>query len=197
VASSAADGQSYPPLVAIDGEGNDYMTEAVAEANSDTGGGLPNDGFFAADSDHPDVQLAFSDSSSAPNSFILNAPDTSILSVGFPVVLTSYSTVQIYGTSTEGSSSLTVTLAYTDSSTDVTSFTVPDWFQYSSAVAPVFVVQSGLSRFSAGTPDDDSDTPALYGATAQANPAKTLVSVTISVAGGSNNRFVLYGATAY
>jgi hypothetical protein len=143
------------------------------------------------------VQLAFNDSdaSGKPNSFILNRPSDKLLTVTFPVVMTSFSTVQVYGTSTEGSSSLTVTLTYTDNSTDVTSFTVPDWFQSWAASSPVFVVQSGISRFSSAG-DDYSNGAALYGATVPANDAKTLASVTVTTAGG-NGRFVLYGATAY
>jgi hypothetical protein len=182
----------------MDGSGYDYMTEAVAEANGDDNAGVPNNGFYAADADHPDVQLAFSDTSVGPVSFLMNAPSPNdLLTVTFPIVVTSYSTVQIYGTSTEGASNITVTLNYGDSSTDVTSFTVPDWAQSFAAAAPVFVMQSDLSRFSSSVPTDFSDDFALYGATAQANPAKTLVSVTVTTAGGNDHRFVLYGATAY
>jgi hypothetical protein len=195
VANSTADGQSYPPLVPMDGSGYDYFTEAVAESDFDGGAGLPNDGFYASTSDHPDVHLAFSDSSVGPNTLILNSPSTNILKVTFPVAAASYSTVQIYGTSTEGMSNLQVTLDYSDSSTDVTSFTVPDWFQSNTAAAPVFVVQDSLSRFSSGG-DDYSTGAALYGATAVANPAKTLASVTVTTS-GTTARFVLFGATAY
>jgi hypothetical protein len=197
VANSSAQGKSYPPLVSMDGSGYDYMSEAVAVANGDTNAGIPDDGFYAADADHPDVQLAFSDLGVGPNSVLMNAPSPMVLTVTFPIVATSYSTVQLYATSTEGSSSVTVTLTYSDTSTDVTSVIVPDWGQSSSAAAPVFVVQSDLSRFSMTDPTDFSDDFALYGITTVANPAKTLASVTVTVAGGETNRFILYGATAY
>jgi hypothetical protein len=197
VASSSASGQSYPPLLSMDGSGYDYMSETVAAANGDTNAGLPDDGFYAAGSGHPDVQLAFRDTSVGPNSVLMNAPGTNVLTVTFPLVVTSYSTVQLYATSTEGSSSVTVTLNYGDSSTAVTSVIVPDWGQSSTAAAPVFVMQSDLSRFSMTHPTDFGDDFALYGVTTVANPAKTLVSVTVAVAGGSSHRFILYGATAY
>jgi hypothetical protein len=196
VASSAANGQSYPPLVSMDGSGYDYMTEAVADSYFDDGAGLPNDGFYPSDTHHPDLQFAFSDSSSTPNSFILNAPSPKILTVTFPVVATSYSTVQIYGTSTEGSSSITVTLGYADSTTDVKTFTIPDWGQSFAASGSVFVVQSFASRFSKSGGDDYGDQFALYGTISPASSTKTLTSVTVTSAGG-NGRFVLYGATAY
>jgi hypothetical protein len=180
---------SYPPLAEMDGS-------AYEATFGDDFGGLPNNGSYASDSDHPNIQLAFNDSdaSGKPDSFILDEPNPNILTVTFPVVAASFSTVQIYGTSTEGSSSLTVTLNYTDNSTDVTTFTVPDWFSSWEASSPVFVIQESMSRFSSSG-DDFSYGAALYGASCTANSAKTLQSVTAATAG--TGRFVLYGATAY
>ncbi len=137
MANSAPNGQSYPPLGPMDGSGYDFLTESVAEDNGDDGAGLPSDGFFAADGHHPNAQLAFSDLTTAVNSAILNRPPTPLLSTTFPIVNTQFSALQLYFTSTEGSSAVTITLNYGDSTTDVSHFTVPDWFQPGSA---------GLSR---------------------------------------------------
>ena len=196
VANSATNGQSYPPLVSMDGSGYDFLTESVAEANFDDGAGLPSDGYFPSDADHPNAQLAFNDSGTGPNSVILNAPPSPVLSVTFPLTATPLGALQLYLTSTEGQSSVTVTLNYSDGSSTPASFTVPDWFNSSQAVSPVFVVQSGLSRFSMLGGDDFREGAALYGASVVVNSAKALASVTVGTT-ASGGRLVLYGATAY
>jgi hypothetical protein len=76
----------------------------------------------------------------------------------------------------------------------VTTFTVPDWFDPASAAAPVFILQDGLSRFSAAG-IEHSNSAALFEATVNPDAAKALASVTVSVTTGG--RLVLYGATAY
>jgi hypothetical protein len=72
---------------------------------------------------------------------------------------------------------------------------VPDWFQSFNAAAPVFVVQSGLSRFSVDG-DDYSESGALYGAAVVVNAAKALATVTVATT-ATGGRLVIYGATAY
>lgn len=193
IATSAT--QTYPPLASMDGSGYDFMTETVAESNFDDGAGLPADGYFASDADHPNVQLAFSDTTTTPNSVILNAPPTPVASVSFPLTVTPLSALQLYLTSTEGGSSVSVTLHYGDGTSAVTSFTVPDWFQSGSATTPVFVVQSGLSRFSLDG-DDFSHGAALYGAAVVVDATKALTSVTVATT-ATGGRLVIYGATAY
>ncbi len=54
VANSTPVGQMYGPLVEMDGEGNDYMTEALADSYGQNGTGLPNDGAYAADTRSPE-----------------------------------------------------------------------------------------------------------------------------------------------
>jgi hypothetical protein len=177
----------------MDGSGYDFLTASVGAAAGDEAGGVPDDGFYASNADHPDVQLAFNDTSVAANSIILNEP-SGPTEVTFPIVPARFTTVQLYLTSTEGSSPVQVTLAYDDGSMSSTIFTVPDWFSPWTATAPVFVVQDGLSRFSTSGVDY-SDSAALFGATVSPNPAKTLTSVTVSATSGG--RLALYGATAY
>jgi hypothetical protein len=192
VASSAPTGGSFPPLSSMDGSGYVYFTRNFGSTAGDAAGGMPDDGLFAATLEHPTIQLAFSDSSVADNSIILNAPGGPT-STTFPVVATSFATVQLYFTSTEGSAATEVTLTYTDGTTSRTTFTVPDWFTPGAAAAPVFVVASGFSRYSGDF--DFSHGASFYGATIAADPAKTLTSVTLAVTSGG--RLAFYGATAY
>jgi hypothetical protein len=193
VAITAAAGRTFPPLSTMDGSGYVYFTRSAGATAGDAAGGLPDDGFFASNADHPDVQLAFNDTSTAPNSIILHEPGGPT-SVTFPIVAVPFATVQLYLTSTEGSAPTEVTLSYGDGTSSTTTFTVPDWFASFTAAAPVFVVTSGLSRYSAGG-FDFSHGAALFGVRLTADPTKTLMSVTVSVSSGG--RLALYGATAY
>jgi hypothetical protein len=129
----------------------------------------------------------------------MNEPTTMISSVMFamPPATSNYTSVQIYGVSTEGSSSLTVTLHYSDSTMTNATFTIPDWFQPFAVQAPAFVVAQGLARWSSIGVDSQNGA-SLAGANITANSAKTLTSVTVTDnAGPHTSRFVLLAATAY
>jgi hypothetical protein len=155
-------------------------------------GGLPDNGLFAADSNHPNVQMAFNDTSVAPNSALLGGSYPS--SVTFPIGPTSFSSLQLYLTSTEGASNTEVWLQYTDCTTDSINVTVPDWYN-GLANAPLYLVQGNLSRFSSAG-SDGSYSYWLYGVNVAVNPAKILKSVSVANY-SSGSRLVLYGATAY
>jgi hypothetical protein len=193
VANTTDAGQSFPPLTEMDNSGNTFFTASAGTVIDDSSGGLPDNGWFASNTDHPDVQLAFSNASNALNSVLLNSEGPGPASVTFPVTATHYSVIQIYCASAGGTSGVSITLNYSDSSSDTASATIPNWFSPNPAFLNVFVLQDSLSRFSAAG-FDSSDGYTLAGASASANSAKTLTSVTV---GGALSRLVLYGATAY
>jgi hypothetical protein len=192
VASSAS--TSFPPLVPVDGSGYVLLTESVASAAGDTGAGVRDDGFYAADANHPGVQFAFSDATAVSNALILNDPSMSRTSVAIDVAPGMFGTAQLFVTSTEGGSAPTIQLHYADGTTTSTSVSVPDWFESFRAAPPVFVVDSGLSRFSTAG-DDFSGGASIVGIALVVDPTRVLDRITVSTSGTA--RLVLFGALAY
>jgi hypothetical protein len=183
-------------LTAMDGSGYDLYTSTLGTAHG-ASGGLPPTGFFAASgATHPDVQLHVSDTATASNSVILNGPSPNNgLTLTFSVPSRAYEQIQIYGTSTEGTSPLTVTLTYADASTSTASITIPDWAT-NAATAPVFVLAGSLGRVGVGV-FEKAYKVAVYGANLGPVTTKALASVTVARTGGGNGRFVFYGATGW
>lgn len=188
VASSVAGGSSFPPLTSMDGSHFVMMTATFGGSF----GGLPDDGRYPADANHPAAQLAWRDSSFAPNSVILNAPTLGLTEVTFPVVPTQYTHLQLYFVSTEGASAVQVDLHYADG-TATASFTAPDWFNTPSA--PVFRVQGNLGRWDGSMRSRNGSGAQLMGTDITIDGARTLATVTVRATGPG--WLVLYGATAY
>ena len=197
VATSGTGGATVLPtgaLTSMDGLGYDFYTATVATDNA-VSGGLPANGLFAASgTQNPVVQLHFDDPSTAANSLLLNGPSpNNAEAFSFSVPAFAYAGLQIYGTSTEGTSTLSVTLTYSDTTTGSTSFTIPDWGT-NAASGAVFVLAGDLGRLGSGT-YEQSYAFALYGANLSPDGTKSLVSVAITHTG--TGRFVFYGATGW
>jgi hypothetical protein len=201
IGSSAAGGAALltatipGALTAMDGSGYDFYTSTLGTANS-VAGGLPPTGLIpASGTQNPAVQLSFSDTSTAANSVLLNgkAPNNAE-TLTFPVPPFSYTNLQIYGTSTEGASTLAVKLTYSDTSTSTTSVTIPDWGSSAGVTAPAFVLVGSLGRLGSGTFEGNTSF-ALYGVNLSPTVAKSVASVTLTHSG--SGRFVFYGATAW
>lgn len=182
-------------LTSMDGSGYDLYTAAVASANF-VSGGFPSNGLFPTNgTQHPVVQLHVADPSTAPNSVLLDGPSpNNATSLTFAVPPNQYTQLQIYATSTEGSSSLTITLTYADTTTGTVTLTVPDWGQAASATGAVFALSSSLGRIGTGQ-YDTNDTFAIYGANLGPDSTRSLVNVSVKTAG--SGRLVFYGATGW
>jgi hypothetical protein len=197
VATSGTGGTTVLPigaLTSMDGSGYDFYTAAVATDNA-VSGGLPANGLFAASgTQNPVVQLHFDDPSTAANSLLLNGPSpNNAEAFSFSVPAFAYAGLQIYGTSTEGTSTLSVTLTYSDTTTGSTSFTIPDWGT-NAASGSVFVLAGDLGRLGSGTYEQNYAF-ALYGANLSPDGTKSLVSVAVTHTG--TGRYVFYGATGW
>jgi len=108
-----------------------------------------------------------------------------------------YTQLQLFGLSTEGSTTIDVTLTYADTTTTTATYAIADWF--GGTTADQFVLVNGLMRIdntnlSAGGVDN-RPIPGINGTNTNPNSAKQLVSVKIANTGGGF--FVFYGATAY
>ena len=176
-------------ITSMDGSGYDFLT---AGKGALIGGckGLPDSAFFAASgTTFPQIQLHWAPTSPAPNSHIA----FSGTSFSFPIPAATYTQFQIYGVSTEGASSLKVTITYSDATTNggkVANFA--DWFNTNAAGQ--FSIITGLDRIgSAGC--DAASRLGISGVNIIPDPTKIVTKITVQNNG--TGRFVFYGATAF
>ena len=101
------------------------LADCDPPVNEPTWQGLPNNGQFAGNGDHPFVQLAYRNSKNGKNAVRLEADQK----VAFPVPRNKYRKIHLFGLSGDGDSSVKVTFKYRDGSTSVKNFTMGDWFQ--------------------------------------------------------------------
>lgn len=121
--------------------------------------GLPDNGFFAANADHPDVQLLYRDSDSGNNARQSAGADSYTVSV--PSLL--YSSINLFATSGSGDSLMSVALNYSTGPATVTPLTVSDWF--SNPPAGTYALIDGLDRADPTAPFayQNANTAAIFG----------------------------------
>lgn len=184
----------------FDTTGGSYVTSGLAQANSQPADdGLPDDGTFAANSTHPEVVL--SGISSGQNAYHLVNGNNGGGEVS--VTAGAYSSVHLYGASTSGSATLTVTAKYADGTQDVTTFTMPDWFDDNPLGDGVYYLRNGMDRSYIETdtvpfkPDElryqDANDPAVFGFAAPVDPTKELSSVAFSINNPSGSAAIFGG----
>jgi hypothetical protein len=175
----------------MDGSGYMLPTQSAAiEVGGADAAGLPEDAFFPADANHPDVRLHWTNADNGPNSRVMKAPGDSF---SFAVRPRIYIQVQIYALSTHGTSIVEFTLHYSDGSTTLRKVTFPDWLTDPAASGQFFLV-NGLDRYKTGSFQSNHDC-AISGVNLDPDQQKILVSVT--VAQPVTDWFVFYGATAW
>jgi hypothetical protein len=158
--------------------------------------GLPDNGQFPANDDHPLVVLKPFNTSPAAN----NAWKATVLgTTNFPVTPSGqYSVLHVFatagGASPSDPASMQVTLTYSDNTqSSPVSFEVPDWFGNVSGSG--YYLRDGMDRWN-GSYEPVNDA-AVFGFPVQADPSKTLTSISINVTGiPSGGVFALFGATA-
>jgi hypothetical protein len=113
--------------------------------------GLPNNGQFAGNGDHPFVQLAYRNSKFGKNAVRLEADQK----VSFPVPRDKYRRIHLFAMSGDGDSSVKVTFRYMDNSTTVKNFTIGDWFE--DPATGTYSLKEGMDRMTPdGTTCDES-----------------------------------------
>ncbi|BAY79100.1 hemolysin-type calcium-binding region (plasmid) [Nostoc linckia NIES-25] len=178
---------------AIDLTNNALITQSFATfSNSTSGNGLPDNGFFAATSFNPDIQLSYRNTDNGNNARLIK---TSTGSFTFNVS-GQYAYVHLALTSTEGTSDVRLTLNYSDGTTQTTnSQTIPDWYNEITPSNTLYYLSNGLDRSKAdGTGFEDANNPAVFGVRFSANAAKTLQSITVEKT-ASTGYLVFFGAT--
>jgi len=183
-------GVTDPDQYTMNYGGGLFMTESFAKFKGLSGSGLPDNGFFAANADHPEVQLSYNnDNNSGNGKIIYSSPST------FTVTPNKYSEIHLFATSTQGDGSMKVTFNYDDGSSENSTFTVPDWFNRSRTESfSSYNLIGGLGIFNELRGEASTSNNAIFGFGFHPNSNKTLQSFTVT--GQSNlTTQVLFGAT--
>jgi hypothetical protein len=177
----------------VDGQANKLATQSVADKlhAGFVNVALPDTGTFAADGNHPFLQLGWNNANDGFNSRIVKQGGTFTI----PVPADTYTQFQVYAVSSEGNSSMQFTLHYSDGSTDVRNITFGDWYNDPAGTGTFFII-NGLDRVTATGAYEVQKDPAMAGANLNPTTTKTLTSVDVNHL-TSNGWFVFYGATAW
>ncbi|HEY9691409.1 MAG TPA: putative Ig domain-containing protein [Oculatellaceae cyanobacterium] len=145
---------------------------------------MPDNGFFAANSYHPDIQLQYGNSDNGNNLHLIK---TSTGSFNFSVPNDVYSQVHIVALSTEGSSNMSLRFTYSDGTfADTGTQTVPDWFDEITESTSRYYLINSMDRASPTTRFDNANDPALFGLRFDnPQPSKTVTSMTVNKANSS------------
>jgi len=176
------------------GKSDGYMTAAASKFHNDpaTLKTLPDDGVFPADARHPDVVLHFSNDAPAASQqthYVVGAGNFM-----FAVPASTYSKLFLFVTSSEGTSTLRVTMTYADATTDVANITVPDYYTDIPANDPViFNLASNLPKWGNTNAVVEMNHHNLTGLEIHPMAAKTLTGVQVDKT--APGYFVFWGAT--
>ena len=169
-------------LDAIDGSANVIMTRAAAmQVGGANAVGLPDNGFFVANKDHPDVQLAANNNNDGKKNarLLVKAGAFSV-----PLVARTWKLIQLYAISTEGASTLVVTLNYLDGTSDQTMVKINDWYTHPAGAGQFYLID-GLDRYSIGNNKyDPARTPGMVGFNLNVNPNKPTKSFDLTLQAG-------------
>jgi hypothetical protein len=177
--------------------------EAILQTQGKTAGGkigpaLPDDGLFAANGQHPAIQLHFSNTAPPTSPQTRAVPRSGgAQSFTLDVPPATYAKVFLAITSSYGVGDLTVTLSYAGGAAPtIVTCALPDWGVGGAAAGdPVFFnLIQGLHKWT--TTDQEVDTP-THGITGLAlSPTPTATLTSIGVEKTNDAQVVFWGATA-
>lgn len=179
-----------------------FITQSAADDLGGAGAdGLPDNGFFPANAQHPDVQLGYHDTNDGPNawqafgegdSVMIDVPD------GF------YSQLFLFGSSAidpglSRFSEAEVKLIYTDPPPTTNGIVIRDWLRRDFLQPPPgeFFLVNGLDRVNAdGTGFEDRDDPAIFGQGLNPDAGRVLTAVMITKIDDNEDRSInVFGLT--
>lgn len=156
------------------------------------GNGLPNNGFYAANTIHPKVQLSYRDANNGDNMLRLVEDASEAPRATIDVADGHYAQLDLAVTSGEGISNFQVVLSYADGSSEVLSSQAPDWFDELSSNpqmiggGEVYYLRNGMDRITSGSYQQAAD-PALFGVRFVVDAGRTLQSFTVTQFGDSTD----------
>ena len=133
----------------IDASGYVLLTQSAEDALFDAGHpALPDDGFFPANADHPDIQLGYRNTDFGNNARRLSPPSDAVT---IPLPARAFKRLQVIGISTEGTTTHTATIRYLDGTQSAETITYDDW--YTTKLGPrSYRLVDGLDRASISDP---------------------------------------------
>jgi LPXTG-site transpeptidase (sortase) family protein len=196
--------------IGVDGDGGNnycYLTQTAAANYNGNPNGIPDNGFIAANTFHPDVQLSVNNGNNGNNSYRFAA--TGSFNINVPDG--NYSYVHIFGTTGNGTATFRLTLNYSDGSVNTSSVTLQDWYDDfqgapgggAGATIPAtesadhYYLINGLDRMRCNVSGyQDANDPAIFGHRFATDISRTLQSVDVVLTGRSSNnaRAVFFGA---
>jgi Ca2+-binding RTX toxin-like protein len=177
----------------IDKSYSNLITQSFAAATTAGGIGLPDNGLFAANNFHPEIQLQYRNTDNGNNVRLIK---TTTGSFDFQVEQNTYSQVHIAALSTEGSSNIRLKFTYSDGTTALSDIaTVPDWFDDFTETTSRYYLLDGMDRAnSKGTIEPVKD-PALFGLQfVNPNALKTVTNISVEKT-SSTGYLSFFGAT--
>ena len=176
----------------IDIGNNNLITQAFAATT--TGGiGLPDNGLFAANNFHPEIQLQYRNYNDGNNVRLIK---TTTGSFDLQVEQNTYSQVHIAALSTEGSSNIRLKFTYSDGTTAFSSAaTVPDWFDDFTETTSLYYLLDGMDRANSKGTIQTAKDPALFGLQfVNPNALKTVTNISVEKT-SSTGYLSFFGAT--
>jgi uncharacterized membrane protein YgcG len=190
---------TWSPTQGVDGNGgaDGFVTVAVMTKLNQMGVALPDDGTFAANAMHPAVVLHFSNAAPATSFQAHNIHGGAAQNFQFAVPQATYSNVYLFMTTSEGAAPLTITMTYSDATTSMTNFNLPDYGTGAPlpTTPPIFFnLISGMHKWTAANAQIDTAGHTITGVTLSPTAGKQLTGIQLAKAMGGQY-LVFWGAT--
>ena len=172
-----------------------FATNAAIAALKQSGPGLPDDGTFAANAEHPLMVLSFSNSAPAASQQAHIVPAAGSFELAVPQGR--YSKLYLALTSSSGDSALSVQLDYASGEPTSFDFTLPDWGTGKPLPTnpPIFFdLIAGLHKWDEADSSVDTPSHALTGVVLAPDATRALTKLALSKA-DAEQYLVFWGAT--
>jgi len=179
-----------------------FLTQNAADSlGGDDANGLPDNGFFPATAEHPDIQLGYHDLSDGNNAWQARNEGDKVM---VDVPDGKFDQMYLFGSSAveQGLSRFSeaeVQLIYADPPPTDSSVLIRDWLRRDFLGLPIgeFFLANGLDRVNAdGTGFEDRDDPAIFGVELNPDPTRVLVAIMITKVDDNTDRYInVFGLT--
>ncbi|MCB8788388.1 DUF4347 domain-containing protein [Planktothrix agardhii] len=160
------------------------------------GNGLPDNGLFAANSYHPNIQLGYNNTNDGNNAKILTTDNSSFT---FNVTASPYQKIHLFATGTNGSGTIDIKFNYSDGSNSTSTGTIGDIATSITESASSYYLINGLdlSNDTTGSSYWDFNAGNIFGLGLTPDTTKTLQSITVTRTSGTtaNTWLNFFGAT--
>ena len=180
----------------IDGVSRLITDSYAQDQDPVNGNGLPDNGFFSANAQHPNVQLGYNNDNDGSNVVFRNSGSTASTSIDLAQTqIGNYNNLHVFATATNGATDLQVVLQYSDGTESFTT-TVTDWLGEItdgtiSGGAIQYNLINGMDRDVNGF--ENLNDPAVFGLNFTVDPTRVLEGFSFNRVNGAN--LIVLGAT--